>query len=168
MTPRLLAPEHLSLLWPVPGCLREHIHQTTILNKNLRPWAQVKISVFYFLSLPDVLSVPALSTLSINYFLVFDYYSAHSKDPLGWSWGTFSWPACIKFFLLLHLIILTLKDISFGVRYSWTWILVLAHSSYATLEKLFNLPEPWIIHSIKYLYLLTSLIWGLNNTILGT
>ena len=50
--PRSLAPGHKRLMediWafvfvhPVPGCLKRHIHQTTILNKNSRPSSQDEI-----------------------------------------------------------------------------------------------------------------------------
>lgn len=78
----------LPLFWSVLGCLRGHVHQTTILTKIPRPWTKMRLS-FSFLRLPDTLSyICTLSISSINSYLIpsrlsFDFYPAYSQ---GSSW----------------------------------------------------------------------------------
>ena len=44
-----------------PGLLRRHVHQTTLLDKNPRPQAKMRLTLLSFLSLPDPLSISTLA-----------------------------------------------------------------------------------------------------------
>lgn len=65
-----------------------------IINQNSRPQAKMSLVLLPFLSLPDPLSVSALSLSTFSklcltsYWLAFDFHPGEAKDPLEWSCRT--------------------------------------------------------------------------------